>query len=212
MTARNRPSVLVRMGRLRPAPSCPHPTRTGRARPLFDGSPGALAVDDGRGRAGLPACLVPNRDRKDVMDAAERAVPVPQVEVLPDRAARRQVLRQRLPRVTPSTAHRRWRSSSRLPDLSGINLLVWPLDTMRVEKQRRYRHNPGQKGDMTRAIIRCHTGASIQAAHERPVRRRCPTLGRGKALPPEAATCGRTGRPAGATPRPCRPRRHGRST
>jgi hypothetical protein len=99
MTARNRPSVLVRMGRLRPGTVLPASYPDGSSEAPFDGSPGALAVKGGRGRAGLPACLVPNRDRKDVMDAAERAVPVPQVEVLPDRAARRQVLRQRLPRA-----------------------------------------------------------------------------------------------------------------
>lgn len=37
-------------------------------------------------------------------NAAERSIPLPQVQVLPDRAARRQVLRQRLP-LTPCPQH-----------------------------------------------------------------------------------------------------------
>src|SRR5215204_3004050 len=43
------------------------------------------------------ARLVPDVHIERVVDASQRAVPIPQVQVLPDRAARRQVLRKRLP-------------------------------------------------------------------------------------------------------------------
>jgi len=58
---------------------------------------GALAVDDGRSRAGLVTFLVAYRQVEGMMDALQRAVPVPQSEILMGRALRRQVLRQRRP-------------------------------------------------------------------------------------------------------------------
>src|SRR4029079_6069494 len=49
-------------------------------------------------------------------DALQRPVPVPQVEVLPDGAARRQVLRQRLP-LTPRPEH----IKDRVEDLTNVH-------------------------------------------------------------------------------------------
>src|SRR6185437_7510802 len=55
----------------------------------------ALAVDDRGGRA----CFAPRSLAafavKGVMDAVERAVPAPKVEIVVDRRARRQILRDR---------------------------------------------------------------------------------------------------------------------
>src|SRR5215217_1450501 len=50
------------------------------------------------------------------VDASQRPVPVPQVEVLPDGAARRQVLRQRLP-LTPRPEH----IKDRVEDLTNVH-------------------------------------------------------------------------------------------
>src|SRR5215217_2556264 len=50
------------------------------------------------------------------VDASQRPVPVPQVEVLPDGAARRQVLRQRLP-LAPRPEH----IKDRVEDLANVH-------------------------------------------------------------------------------------------
>src|SRR4051812_21332879 len=52
--------------------------------------------DRGRG-AGFPSCLFSHLDIQRVMDASQGAVPLPQVQIRPNRAARREVFRQRLP-------------------------------------------------------------------------------------------------------------------
>src|SRR5918993_4130562 len=79
------------------APSCQRHSRTGRAKPPFDGTLRSLAVNDRRRRARFSARLLSDLHIERVVDASQRAVPIPQVQVLPDRAARRQVLRKRLP-------------------------------------------------------------------------------------------------------------------
>ncbi len=58
---------------------------------------GALAVDDRRGRACLPSRLLAYCHIERVMDALQRAIPGPQVEIGPHRALRRQVFGQCLP-------------------------------------------------------------------------------------------------------------------
>ena len=58
-------------------------------------APGSLRNDHHEAR--FSARLVPALHIERVVDASQRAVPIPQVQVLPDRAARRQVLRKRLP-------------------------------------------------------------------------------------------------------------------
>lgn len=62
--------------------------------------PGALAVDDRGRRARLAPFLLACRDIERVMEALQRAIPVPQHEVAMRRALGRQVLRQRLPLAT----------------------------------------------------------------------------------------------------------------
>ena len=57
----------------------------------------ALAVDDRRGRARLPSRLLAYRHIERVMDALQRAIPGPQVEIGPYCALRRKVFGQRLP-------------------------------------------------------------------------------------------------------------------
>ena len=61
---------------------------------------GALAVDDRGRRARLAPFLLACRDIERVMEALQRAIPVPQHEVAMRRALGRQVLRQRLPLAT----------------------------------------------------------------------------------------------------------------
>src|SRR6266568_172151 len=82
-TLSNRPSVSTRIWRLRPV--------------IFLRALGALAVDDRRGRACLPSRLLAYRHIERVMDALQRAIPGPQVEIGPHCALRRQVFGQRLP-------------------------------------------------------------------------------------------------------------------
>ena len=56
-----------------------------------------MAVDDGGRRAGLAPGLLAALDIERVVDAPQRAIPIPAAEVVVHRAARRQVLRQRRP-------------------------------------------------------------------------------------------------------------------
>ncbi len=56
-----------------------------------------LAIDDGGGRAGFSFALLPTRHIKRVMDAIQRAVVAPQVEIVEKCAARRQIFRDRTP-------------------------------------------------------------------------------------------------------------------
>jgi hypothetical protein len=57
----------------------------------------ALAVDDRGRRARLAPGPLARLDVKRVVDALQRAVPIPQAEVVVRRALRRQILRQSLP-------------------------------------------------------------------------------------------------------------------
>src|SRR5712664_2372198 len=57
----------------------------------------ALAVDDGGGRTGFPLLSFATVLIKRVVDSFQRAVICPQIEVVVDRASRRQVFRDRAP-------------------------------------------------------------------------------------------------------------------
>ena len=63
----------------------------------FFGAFHALTIDDGGGRAGLPLGLLATLHIKGVVDILQCAVVGPQVEIVVDRALRRQVLRDRPP-------------------------------------------------------------------------------------------------------------------
>ena len=67
-----------------------------QAPPLFRALD-ALAVDDGGGLARFAGGLLATARVKRIMDAVERAVPAPQIEIIVDRRARRQVLGDRPP-------------------------------------------------------------------------------------------------------------------
>src|SRR5215217_9694136 len=62
------------------------------AAPPFFCALDALAIDDRSARAGVPPRQLPARHIERVVNAAERAVVVPSVEVVVQGAARRQVL------------------------------------------------------------------------------------------------------------------------
>ena len=68
-----------------------------RSTPPFFGAFGALAVDDGDARTGLASGAFAQLDIERVMDAQQRPVPVPQLQILVHGAARREVLRQGAP-------------------------------------------------------------------------------------------------------------------
>src|SRR5262249_5111207 len=68
-----------------------------RCSPPFFSALHALAIDDGGGRAGFSFALLPTRHIKRVMDAIQRAVVAPQVEIVEKCAARRQIFRDRTP-------------------------------------------------------------------------------------------------------------------
>jgi hypothetical protein len=66
-------------------------------RPPFLGAFNALAVNDCSGWAGLAAHLFATFDVKRMMDAIERSIPTPQIEIVVHRRAWRQILRDRAP-------------------------------------------------------------------------------------------------------------------
>src|SRR6478735_7895951 len=97
-TFSRRPSVSTRICRLRPVTFLP--ALAGRAwSPLLSGL-GALAVDDRGRRARLAAFALPRRHIERMVNALQRAVPLPQHEISVRRALWRQVLRQRCPLAT----------------------------------------------------------------------------------------------------------------
>src|SRR5271166_2679741 len=67
-----------------------------------------MAVNDGGGRARLARGGLATTCVKRIMDAIERAVPAPQIEIIVDRRARRQVLGDR-----PATGSRLHRTYTR---------------------------------------------------------------------------------------------------
>src|SRR5262245_35005725 len=70
-----------------------------RCRPPFFSALHALAIDDGGGRAGFSFALLPTRHIKRVMDAIQRAVVAPQVEIVEKCAAgRKSACRDRVAR------------------------------------------------------------------------------------------------------------------
>src|SRR3954465_11858985 len=74
------------------APFYPHRSPAGRSRPPFFSALHALAVNDRDRRACLPRGLLAALHIERVMNAIERAVPAPELEVVVPRRARRQVL------------------------------------------------------------------------------------------------------------------------
>lgn len=56
-----------------------------------------MGIDDGGAGTGFPPFLLAHRHIERMMDALQRAVPVPQVEIVVDRALGRKVLGQPLP-------------------------------------------------------------------------------------------------------------------
>src|SRR6476620_8471800 len=80
-----------------PRSSCPHRTRADQCTPPCFCAFHALAVDDGGGRTGLPLLSIATLLVKRVVNSFQCAVIGPQIEVVIDRAFRRQVFRDRAP-------------------------------------------------------------------------------------------------------------------
>ena len=78
---------------------------------------GALAVDDRGGGARLASFALARGDIKRMVEALQRAVPIPQREVVMRRALRRQVLRQGLP-LAASREH----VENRVQDLADVDI------------------------------------------------------------------------------------------
>src|SRR5712692_10702251 len=96
-TLSNRPSVSTRIWRLRPLIFLPASKPCGSSQAPFLRPLGALAVDDRDGRTGLPSRTLAHRHVEHVMHTLQRAIPCPQIEIVPHRALRRQVFGERLP-------------------------------------------------------------------------------------------------------------------
>ena len=92
--------MSTRMCRFRPLIFCPRRSPKHRAKTPFLRPLRGLRVDDGCGRARLSALLLAHRDVQFVMNALQRAVPVPELEIVIHRALGRQVLGQGLPLAT----------------------------------------------------------------------------------------------------------------
>src|SRR6478672_4569359 len=97
MTWSSRPNVSTRMCRFLPLSSCPHRTRADQCTPPFFRAFHALAVDDGGGRTRFPLRSFATLLIERVVDPLQCAVIGPQIEVVVDRAFRRQVFRDRAP-------------------------------------------------------------------------------------------------------------------
>src|SRR3954447_4305236 len=96
----SKPWVSTRTWRFFPLTSCPRRSPAGRWRaPLFRALD-ALAVDDGRRRTSLVPGLLTTLDVERMMKTLHRSVVVPPIEIVVDRAARGQVLRDRPPLAT----------------------------------------------------------------------------------------------------------------
>ena len=72
-------------------------SKPGGSEPPIFRAPDALAVDDGRSRAGVASRLLAAGDIGRVVQLVQRAVMLPALEVAVDRAARRPFLRDRGP-------------------------------------------------------------------------------------------------------------------
>src|SRR5947209_20330006 len=94
MACSSKPSVSTRIWRFFPLTFLP---ASDRCKPPFFSALHALAIDDGGGRAGFSFALLPTRHIKRVMDAIQRAVVAPQVEIVEKCAAWWQIFRDRTP-------------------------------------------------------------------------------------------------------------------
>src|SRR5271166_4075254 len=83
-----------------PGSFSPHRSRSGRCNAPFFSALHALAVDDAGRWAGLAPHRLAALHIERVMDAFERSVPCPQIEIVEQRAARRQILRHVTPLAT----------------------------------------------------------------------------------------------------------------
>src|SRR5215510_7004086 len=97
MACSSKPSVSTRIWRFLPLTFLPRHSHADRCSPPFFSALHALAIDDGGGRAGFSFPLLPTRHIKHVMDAIQRAVVAPQVEIVEKCAARRQIYLPNIP-------------------------------------------------------------------------------------------------------------------
>src|SRR6476646_9125379 len=93
----SRPNVSTRMCRFLPLIFLPASYPCGSMHAPFFCAFHALAVDDGGGRTGLPLLSIATLLVKRVVNSFQCAVIGPQIEVVIDRAFRRQVFRDRAP-------------------------------------------------------------------------------------------------------------------
>src|SRR3954470_1162792 len=93
----NKPSVSTRRWRFLPLIFLPASKPCGSIQGPFFSALDTLAIDDGSGGAGFAFASLTALHIKRVMNAIERAVVAPQVEIVVHRAAWRQVFRDRPP-------------------------------------------------------------------------------------------------------------------
>jgi len=114
---------------------------------------GALTVDDRGGWARFPALALARGDIERMVDALQRAVPIPQHEVRMRCTLRRQVLRQRLPLAT-----RREHIEDCVENLANIHLAPTAATLGRRD------HRLDQRPFGIRQIARVSQAASIRRA------------------------------------------------
>src|SRR5205823_3436530 len=134
-------------------PSCPHQTLAGQARSPFLSTLGALAVDDRSRRARFASFALAGLDVECVMDALQRAVPIPQHEVGMRGALRRQILRQRLP-----LAARREHIENRVENFADVHLA--PTPTAFSRRDRRFDQRPLAVAQITRVARAMAVGST----------------------------------------------------
>jgi len=146
---------------------------------------GALAVDDGSGRTGLAPSLFAHRNVKRMVDALQRAVPIPQLEIMMHRAFRREILGKGLP-LASGPKH----TEQAVENFADVHI---PRPT--AASRRRY-HRRDQRplviGEITcitqtstpcrYTMFRCAHRALLQKANQRPTRNHNRLIGFNKFL------------------------------
>ena len=97
MPCSSKPCVSTRTCRFLPLAACRHRSRGCRCEPPFFSAFHTLTVDDAGRGAGFARGFLAALEVERMMDAIQRAVPVPQAEVIMHGASGRQILGQRAP-------------------------------------------------------------------------------------------------------------------
>src|SRR5215475_1041448 len=130
-----------------------HQTPAGQAQSPFLSTLGTLAIDDRSRRANLASFALAGLNIERVMDALQRAVPIPQHEIRMRGALRRQILRQGLP-LAASREH----IEDRVQNLADVHLA--PAPTAFGWRYRRLDQRPLAVAQITRVAQTTAVGST----------------------------------------------------